>query len=214
MYIGRIVAFGRTRDGKNTAMYRVSSRSFPNRRAVITGDRIAVVPRPGAEADLAKNPYISYNCLRIAGQGAWAVATNGSQTDPIAEKIDSGMNVRDAVSLGLLAMDYEKDSLDTPRIVSVVHVSDPVGYLGIIRKDALLVREFALKEGEARFVATYELNRPSDDNVDRDFDAGCAECAVKYIISGGVFANFTNAVTSAAAVAMGGKFTFGVKVVE
>ena len=214
MYIGRIVAVGMTPSGKMAAMYRVSSRSFPNRRVVRNGEQLAVIPREGCEADLAKNPYISYNCLRIAGQGAWAVATNGSQTDPIAEKIDSGMNVRDAISLGLLAMDYEKDSLDTPRIVSAVHVSLPVGYLGLIRKDALLVREFSLKEGEARFVATYELNRPSDDNVDADFDAGCAECAVKYIISGGIFANFTNAVTSAAAVAMGGKFTFGVKVVE
>lgn len=213
MYIGRIVAFGRTLDGKNAAMYRVSSRSFPNRRAVISGDRIAVVPRPGAESDLAKNPYISYNCLRIAGNGQWAVATNGSQTDPIAEKIDSGMNVRDAVSLGLLAMDYEKDSLDTPRIVSVIHISDPVGYLGIIRKDAILVREFALKNGEARYISTYELNSPCDDNVDTAFNAGCADCAAEYVVSGGVFAGFTNAVTSAAAVAADGKFDFSVKIV-
>ncbi len=214
MYIGRIVAFGRTADGKNAAMYRVSSRSFPNRRAVISGDRIAVVPRPGAESDLAKNPYISYNCLRVAGKnGEWAVATNGSQTDPIAEKIDSGMNVRDAISLGLLAMDYEKDSLDTPRIVSVIHVSEPVGYLGIIRKDAILVREFALKDGEARYVSTYERNCPCDDNVDTAFNAGCADCAADYVVSGGVFADFTNAVTSAAAVAENGKFEFAVKIV-
>ena len=213
MYIGRIVAFGRTLDGKNAAMYRVSSRSFPNRRAVISGDRIAVVPRPGAESDLAKNPYISYNCLRIAGKGQWAVATNGSQTDPIAEKIDSGMNVRDAISLGLLAMDYEKDSLDTPRIVSVIHVSDPVGYLGIIRKDALLVREFALNNGEARFISTYELNCPRNENLDTAFDAACADCAAEYVVSGGVFADFTNAVTSAAAVASDGKFDFAVKIV-
>ena len=156
MYIGRIVAFGRTLDGKNAAMYRVSSRSFPNRQAVISNDRIAVVPRPGAESDLAKNPYISYNCLRVAGNGEWAVATNGSQTDPIAEKIDAGMNVRDAITLGLLAMDYEKDSLDTPRIVSVIHVSKPAGFLGIVRKDAILVREFALKDGEARYISTYD----------------------------------------------------------
>ncbi|MDR0932030.1 MAG: hypothetical protein LBM70_03310, partial [Victivallales bacterium] len=34
MYLGRIVAIGMTKDGKPTAMYRVSSRSFPNREAV------------------------------------------------------------------------------------------------------------------------------------------------------------------------------------
>ena len=213
MYIGRIVAFGRTLDGKNAVMYRVSSRSFPNRQAVISNDRIAVVPRPGAESDLAKNPYISYNCLRVAGNGEWAVATNGSQTDPIAEKIDAGMNVRDAITLGLLAMDYEKDSLDTPRIVSVIHVSKPAGFLGIVRKDAILVREFALKDGEARYISTYELNAPCDTNVDTAFNAGCADCAAEYVVSGGVFADFTNAVTSAAAVANDGKFDFAVKIV-
>ena len=109
MYIGRIVAVGRTPEGSNAAMYRVSSRSFPNRRIVRSGDQLAVIPREGCEADLAKNPYISYNCLRLAGD--WAVATNGSQTDPIAEKIASGMPVRDAIALGLLALDFEHDSL-------------------------------------------------------------------------------------------------------
>ena len=34
MYIGRIVAFGMTKENKVCAMYRVSSRSFPNRQAV------------------------------------------------------------------------------------------------------------------------------------------------------------------------------------
>ena len=213
MYIGRIVAVGMTKAGKTAAMYRVSSRSFPNRMAVENDGKIAVVPRPGAESDLAKNPYISYNCLRVAGKGQWAVATNGSQTDPIAEKIDAGMNVRDAITLGLLAMDYEKDSLDTPRIVSVIHVSEPVGYLGIVRKDAILVREFALKNGEARYISTYELNAPCDTNVDTAFDACAADCAAEYVVSGGVFADFTNAVTSAAAVANDGKFDFAVKIV-
>ena len=140
MYLGRIVAIGMTKSGRACAMYRVSSRSFPNRQAVENNGKIAIVPRPGAEGDLAKNPYISYNCLRIAGE--WAVATNGSQTDPITEKIASGMPVRDAITLGLLAMDYEKDSLDTPRIVAVAGRVSKLGYLGIIRKDAVLVWSF------------------------------------------------------------------------
>ena len=116
MYLGRIVAIGMTPAGKAAAMYRVSSRSFPNREAVLIGNQVAILPRAGFEADLRKNPYISYNCIRLAGE--WAVATNGSQTDPIVEKIAMGIPPRDAISLGLLAMDYEKDSLDTPRIVA------------------------------------------------------------------------------------------------
>ena len=138
MYLGRIVSIGRTRNGKNVAMYRVSSRSFPNRQTVKMGDKVAVMPRPGFEGDLQKNPYITYNCVRIAGN--YAVVSNGSQTDPIAEKIASGMPVRDAMTLGLLALDYEHDSLDTPRIVGAVEMNGTRGFLGIIRKDAVLVR--------------------------------------------------------------------------
>jgi len=208
MYLGRIVAIGMTKAGKAAAMYRVSSRSFPNRQAVINDGKVAIVPRPGAEGDLAKNPYISYNCIRMAGE--WAVATNGSQTDPIVEKIAMGMSPRDAITLGLLAMDYEKDHLDTPRIVAVVSNRKPVGYLGIIRKDAVLVREFTLKPGEVRYLSTYERNRPCDENVDTAFDGMCAECAANYVVNGGVFADFTNSVTSAAAVAEEGGFQLAV----
>ena len=212
MYLGRIVAVGMTKAGEPVAMYRVSSRSFPNRRAVAGADKAAIIPRQGAEDDLAKNPYISYNCLRRAGN--WAVVSNGSQTDPIAEKIASGMPVRDAMALGLLALDYEKDSLDTPRIVGAIGGDGNFGYLGIIRRDALLVREFELNPGEARYVSTYLKNRPEDDNIDRAFDAGCADCAANYIVDGGVFAGFENAVTSAAALIRGGKFELAVKVVD
>ena len=204
MYIGRIVAVGRTRDGKNAAMYRVSSRSFPNRRIVRSGDQLAVIPREGCEADLAKNPYISYNCLRFAGE--WAVATNGSQTDPIAEKIGSGMPVRDAIALGLLALDFEHDSLDTPRIVAVAHKSEPVGFLGIVRRDALLVREMKLADGKAFYLSTYEKNRPADGNCDENFGARTAAEAARFVIGGGVFAEFTNPVTACAAVAEAGGF--------
>ncbi|MCI5779450.1 MAG: IMP cyclohydrolase [Lentisphaeria bacterium] len=204
MYIGRIVAIGMTRSNRVCAMYRVSSRSFPNRQAVENNGKIAIVPRPGAEGDLAKNPYISYNCLRIAGE--WAVATNGSQTDPITEKIAAGMPVRDAVTLGLLAMDYEKDSLDTPRIVAVAGRVSKLGYLGIIRKDAVLVREFALEPGVARYVATYGKNKPSDENIDTGFDGACENCAAHYIVDGGVFADFEKPVTGAAAMDNGEGF--------
>ena len=85
MYVGRIVAVGRTPEGANAALYRVSSRSFPNRKAVDLGGKLAIVPREGHEGDVQKNPYIAYNCLRVAN--GWAIATNGSHTDPIVEKV-------------------------------------------------------------------------------------------------------------------------------
>ena len=211
MYLGRIVSIGRTKDGKNVAMYRVSSRSFPNRQTVKMGDKVAVMPRPGFEGDLQKNPYITYNCVRIAGD--YAVVSNGSQTDPIAEKIASGMPVRDAMTLGLLALDYEHDSLDTPRIVGAVEMTGTRGFLGIIRKDAVLVREFELKNGQALYISTYEKNRPCDDNLDSDFDVADAAAACDYVVDGGVFADFENPVAAACVVCENGKFDIAVKTI-
>lgn len=63
-----------------------------------------------------------------------------------------GYPARDAIALPLLAMDYEKDSLDTPRIVAVVGSKCRKGYLGIVRRDALLVREFDLVPGQVRYL--------------------------------------------------------------
>ncbi len=204
MYLGRIVAIGLTASGNAAAMYRVSSRSFPNREAVRREDRIAIVPRAGFESDLRKNPYIAYNCLRPAGK--YMVVSNGSQTDPITEKIAMNMPVRDAIALGLLAMDYEKDSLDTPRIVGVIGVGDTTGYLGIIRKNALLVRELTLRPGRLFYISTYEHNYPCESFTDDAFNAATAEAACRHVIDGGVFAGFANPVTAACAVYDGQQF--------
>jgi len=212
MYVGRIVAAGMTRAGEAVAMYRVSSRSFPNREARLNNETISIMPRPGFEDDLKKNPYIAYNCVRLAGQ--WAVASNGSQTDPIVEKIAMGMPVRDAFALGLLAMDYEKDSLNTPRIITAVSHTAPVAFFGIIRHDALLVRQVELKPGQAFYIATYEHNYPCEQHFgDQNFDAKDAAAACGYVIRGGVFADLEKPVTAAAAFARNGKFELAVETV-
>lgn len=54
-YLGRIVAIGRNRQGACAAMYRVSSRSFPNRMAVLKPEAASIVPKPGYEGDVFKN---------------------------------------------------------------------------------------------------------------------------------------------------------------
>jgi len=138
MYVGRIVGVGRTETGANTALYRVSSRSFPNRQAVDLGGKLAIVPREGHEGDIQKNPYIAYNCLRIAN--GWAIATNGSHTDPIVEKVAMGVPLRDALASCLLAMDYEKDDYDTPRIAAAVPASGDTGWLAIVRRESASFR--------------------------------------------------------------------------
>jgi len=198
MYVGRIVAVGRTPQGRNAVLYRVSSRSFPNRRTVKTARGLAVVPIEGHEKDIFKNPYIAYNAVRVAG--AVAVATNGSQTDPIAEKIASGMSIRDAMAESLSVLDYEKDDFSTPRIAVAVARGADEGWCGIVRKDALLVRSFPLVAGQVYYFATYEANEPRADLVS-DFAAATAAEAARWAIDGGRFADLEKPVCSAAAVA-------------
>jgi len=198
MYLGRIVAAGLTPSGKPVAAYRVSSRSFPNRTAKLSGGKIAILPRPGHEDDLAKNPYIAYNCVRLSG--SVALATNGSQTDPIIEKIAMGMPLRDAFALSLLAMDYEKDSLDTPRIAAAVDAASGLCMFGIVRKDALLVRAMKAAPGQLFYLSTYEKNFPCEKNEEPGFTAETAEAVCAHVISGGVFAGFEHPVTAAAAL--------------
>ena len=149
MYVGRIVAIGRS-DGRSFAAYRVSSRSFPNRRAEVRGRSILVSPLDSS--DLARNPYIAYNCIRISGETA--VVANGTQADMIMERIEDGGKPMDALAISLVAYGYERDELDTPRIAGVVR--GKMGWLGIARKEEFRVRQFDLKEGSAFMVATYE----------------------------------------------------------
>ena len=198
MYVGRIVAVGRTPQGRAAVLYRVSSRSFPNRRTVTTPRGLAVVPIEGHEKDIFKNPYIAYNAVRLAGDVA--VATNGSQTDPIAEKIASGMSIRDAMVQALIALDYEKDTYNTPRIAVAVARDADEGWGGIVRRDGLHVRAFPLKAGTCFYFATYEVSDPREENASA-LGAVTAEDAARWIVSGGAFAGLEKPVCSAAAVA-------------
>jgi IMP cyclohydrolase len=176
MYIGRFVVVG-----PGLGAYRVSSRSFPNRQVVDRDGTLTVGPTAAAEE--TDNPYVSYNCLREAGSGV--VLGNGSHVDPIAEKVDMGYPARDALALSLLSLDFEKDDYDTPRVAGVVTAD--TAFIGIVRRDALLVEEV----DEPTLVATYEEDTPRA----FDFAAESAEAAAEeaYALS------FEHAVCAAAA---------------
>src|SRR5512136_2240908 len=149
MYVGRIVAVGRSA-GKGWVGYRVSSRSFPNRKAEIHSNSIFVSPLD--ERDLARNPYIGYKCIRI-----WedvAIVANGIHSDMILEKIQDGILPLDAIALSLVAYGYERDELYTPRLAGAVR--DNKAWLGIARKQEFRVKEYDLSDGNAFMVATYE----------------------------------------------------------
>jgi IMP cyclohydrolase len=167
MYVGRLCVVSPT-----VAAYRVSSRSFPNRRVVAREDdgevpTLTVAPTPDApETD---NPYVSYNCLRPAGEGV--VLGNGSHVDPVAEKVDLGYPARDALASVLLSLDFEKDDYDTPRIGGYLDGDRAV--VGVVRRDALLVESVS----EPTLVATYEEDRPTPFAFDADDAATAARAA-------------------------------------
>ena len=200
MYIGRIVSVVQTPEGRLGAVYRVSSRSFPNRTAVVGESKVSIVPKAGHEGDIHKNPYIAYNCVQVVCGGQVAVVTNGSQTDPIAEKIAQGMHVRDALALTSLALDYEKDDYNTPRISAVADKRDGSAWLAVVRHDGIEVRKMPLTPGRFFYVATYEENSIALGQTGA-YDATNAAEACAFILGKGVFAERTNPVTAVAALA-------------
>ncbi len=189
MYLGRILAVGSNETG-NFVAYRVSSRSFPNRITRTFPDRVAVVPKEGHEKDVFVSPYIAYNCIRLVDDVA--VVSNGSHTDVIAEKIVSGMSIRDSLALSLMTMDYEKDDFNTPRIAGAVTM-DGEAYIGIVTHEKVQVEK--VPAGEASYISTYEHIEPHK----VEFTASNVAEAAQYIMDQGKFKDFTNPVTSAAA---------------
>jgi len=189
VYLGRILAVGSTESGSFVA-YRVSSRSFPNRISKTFYDRVSIVPTEGNEKDVYKNPYIAYNSVKIVKN--IAVVSNGSHTDVIADKIASGMTIRDAIALSLLSMDYEKDDFNTPRIAGATTLNGD-SYIGIVTRDDLIVEK--VEKSTCAYISTYEQTKPQ--NI--DFKATNANEAAQFIMDQGKFEEFTNPVTSAAA---------------
>lgn len=213
MYVGRIVSVARTNDGRLCGAYRVSSRSFPNRSAVVGENKVSIVPKPGHGGDVMKNPYIAYNCVRIVRNGDVAVVTNGSQTDVIADKIENGMPVLDAVAMASLMLDYEKDAYNTPRISAVVDKSIGAGWLGVVRHDGLQVERIPLEFGRIYYIATYEENTVCGARC-VEFNAGSAEEVCNFILGESVFAERTNPVTAVAAMAADYSFQLTAKDAE
>ena len=196
MYLGRIVSVGMNSEKKPYIAYRVSSRSFPNRMAKSFENKASIIPKEGYEKDIFENAYIAYNCVKIVGDVAFV--SNGSHTDVIADKIAIGMNIKDAMALSLLAMDYEKDDYNTPRIAGVVTSNTNENsyecYIGIVTHEKILVEKIDL--GEAAFISTYECQNP----MPVKFTAKTSDEGAKLILDQGDFAKFTNPVASVSSI--------------
>lgn len=209
MYVGRITAIGKTKKNEMVLMYRVSSRSFPNRQAKKIDESVAILPKPGHENDILENPYIAYNCLRFCSD--YSVIGNGTQTDPIFEKLQSGMTTRDAMITVLSGMDYEHDHLNTPRIAAISDKRTGLYTLGIIRKDSIQVLDIALEPGTARYIATYEHDTLDPTLIDKNFDIASAEDGCDYVLGQGVFKELERPITAVCSIQSGDSFEIAFK---
>lgn len=198
-YVGRIIGAGRTASGTLALAYRVSSRSFPNRDAERHGDTVRIVPRAGSADASSDSPYIAYECL--LWNERYAVASNGTQTRPIFERLKAGNSVRDALVAVLAGLDREFDAHDTPRICAVVDRASDIAYLGSVCADALSVAPIAIKPGQMAYISTYGGPLPAAGQIDTAFSAATAAQTCDHVIAGSVFSQFDKPVCSTALLA-------------
>jgi IMP cyclohydrolase len=113
--------------------------------------------------------------------------------------------VRDALALTSLALDFEKDDYNTPRISAVADKRDGSGWLAVVRHDGVEVRRLPLEPGRFFYVATYEENSISLAQCGA-YDATNVQEACAFILGRDVFAERTNPVTAVAALDNGAGF--------
>ncbi len=199
MYVGRMVGVGKTKEGKNTAIYRVSSRSFPNRTAIIaeSGDSVAIESRDPEEE--VTNPFVKYTCVQKSSD--WLVMSNGTHTDLIAQRLEEGLAPAEALATTLEEFGYEQDGHNTPRIAGIVPREGNKGWLGVIRDDGLELEEVDLENGQFRYVATNEHSSPRPDQVVSINETDPTRIA-QALIESAEGMRFVHPVTSVAGVAM------------
>lgn len=200
-YVGRIIGAGRTAAGHLAMAYRVSSRSFPNRDAHRTGNAISIVPRAGSADAASDSPYIAYECL--LWNERHVVASNGTQTRPIFERLKAGHSIRDALVTVLAGLDREFDAYDTPRICAVGDRRSGAIYLGSVCADALSVVPMTVSAGEMAYISTYGGPLPGGGQIDTAFTATTAAETCDHVIGGSLFARFERPVCATALLCLG-----------
>ena len=147
VYRGRYIAIGKL--GVPTALYRVASRSFPNRRIDPAGAAAQVIPTE--EAEFSDNPFISYRCYTQLAEDT-VIVSNGSQIDQAVSKFRRGCSLKDALMLSLLANDFEDDGHATPRIIGAIQ--GETGFIGSVGAKHIGVYVFELADGVFMEVST------------------------------------------------------------
>jgi IMP cyclohydrolase len=200
MYVGRIVGAGRTAQGHLTLGYRVSSRSFPNREARHSANAVMIVPRPGSADAASDSPYIGYECL--LWNDRFLVASNGTQTRPIFERLKAGNTPRDALVLVLVGLDREFDALDTPRICALADLQTDSLWLAAVTATGLAVTPVSVAPGQMAYLTTYHA--PLAAQFDTAFTAQDATTMCRHVVEASVFGSFEHPICATAAMAQDG----------
>ena len=116
--------------------------------------------------------------------------------------------MRDALTAVLFGMDYEHDSLNTPRIAAIADRKNRIAALGVVRRQGIEVQEFSLKPGCYRYISTYEHCYINDNYAGSGLQLTSATQASEFILSSGVFSKFSNPVVAAAAFETDDGFLF------
>ncbi|MPW38514.1 IMP cyclohydrolase [Thermococcus sp. 101 C5] len=193
-YVGRMVGVG-LKEGKPFAFYRVSSRSFPNRTAKLRGDEVEVI-----NITETNNPYVSYTAVKIFKD--YAVVSNGSHTTFIAQALEWEKPKKALIHI-LDAMDYERDTLNTPRIGGVIQKYKDWAFLGFAGRDELWVKKVELEEGRAFFTATYNVEGIETLSLDFGDEEELAERVLKL--------KFAHPVLAVGVLDSGDGFRIGIK---
>lgn len=168
MYIGRFVTLGRMADGSVFIGYRVSSRSFPNRKLIETDRGIQVVNLETATT----SRFVSYHALVCSER--LAVAGNGDHVNYIFDQISGNAPVKQALTNVLNGMSYEHDQYNTPRIAGVIDKKSSECYLGIVSESDLLIQKIELKPLQIQYIATYNHN-----TIDRSYRHSFSHNSIK-----------------------------------
>ncbi len=158
MYIGRFIVVGKTEHGHPFVVYRVSSRSYPNRTArVINNHTVSIIPTNPKEYD--GKQYLTYNCIRVVADKV--IVGNGSHTDRIADRFsgDPQYTLTDVLS----EMGYEMDGYHTPRIAAIVDRRS--GYLGYVNDSGVKVKRVKMRRGIGQYLGVYNACRIDENQV-------------------------------------------------
>ena len=101
--------------------------------------------------------------------------------------------LEDAVRL-LAEMGYENDDFNTPRIAGVVAGS--LGFIGIVRPDAVEISSFDLEDNSCHVICSYDMDRIESRSY--QFVADTALGAARCMVDGPTFKDLEQPICSAA----------------